>query len=143
MKTMNRREFLELTGITAGALAIITCIEACSKTSTTASPQGPSNIDFTLDLTQASNAALKNNGGMVYNQGVLVAKTKSGAYIAVASACTHEGQTVQYRLSSDDIYCAAHGSVFSDTGSVQQGPASTALKQYTTTLSGNSLRVQG
>jgi cytochrome b6-f complex iron-sulfur subunit len=119
----------------------MTCIQACSKTST--SPQGPSNIDFTLDLTQSSNVALKNDGGMVYSQGVLVAKTKSGTYIAVAATCTHQGSTVQYRLSSDDIYCASHGSVFSDTGSVKQGPASTALKQYATTLTGNSLRVQG
>jgi len=34
-----------------------------------------------------------------------------------------------------------HGSAFSTTGSVLNGPATMALKQYKTTLTGDNLRV--
>lgn len=141
MKTMNRREFLELTGITAGALALITCIGSCKKADT--SPQGPSNVDFMLDLSQPANSILNTPGKYLYDQGVIVAKAKNGNFIAVSATCTHEGGTIIYQLSSDHFYCTTHGALFNDDGSVSTSPAVIPLKQYTCTLSGNVLHVHG
>jgi cytochrome b6-f complex iron-sulfur subunit len=141
MKTISRREFLELTGITAGALALITCIESCKKSNT--APQGPSNVDFSLDLSDPANSILNSPGKYLYNQGVIVARGKNSNFIAVAATCTHEGGTVIYQSGDDNFYCTLHGSLFKDDGSVQRGPAAIPLKQYTCTLSGNVLHVKG
>ncbi len=137
---MDRKQFLALVGTSVGAIIIGSCLNGCKKESN--SPQQPT-VDFTLDLNASSNSALNTNGGYIYNQGVIVARTMSGAYIAVSQACTHNGVSVVYQSSANDFYCSAHGSVFSSSGSVTNGPASSALKQYTCNLSGTSLRVHG
>jgi cytochrome b6-f complex iron-sulfur subunit len=70
-----------------------------------------------------------------------VAFTNAGSYIAVSSACTHQGGTVGYNAGNNNFVCPNHGSVFNANGSVANGPASQSLKQYTTTLTGSNLRV--
>ena len=79
----------------------------------------------------------------MYQGGVIVAYTSKGTYVALSQVCTHQGATVQYDISSDTFFCPAHGSDFSDSGTVLQGPASVGLKSYTVTRSGNTLHVQG
>lgn len=137
---MNRKEFLLQMGIGVGAAALLTCVGACTKTTTT--PTGPS-VDFTLDLTSSANSALLARGGYIYQQGVIVAYTTTGNYVALAQACTHEGFTIQYQSQNDTFYCPAHGSDFADSGSVNNGPASVGLKSYTVTRSGNTLHIKG
>jgi len=139
MQTMDRKEFLALLGISSAALALTYCFGGCQPMSNI--PTAPTNIDFTLDLTNAAYSALKSNGGYLYNAGVIVARTVSGTYVAVSQYCTHAGGTVQYVATINDFYCPVHGSVFSTSGSVIQGPAGSALVKYNTSLSGNSLRV--
>ena len=135
---MDRKEFLSLIGMTAGGVVLSACFGSCQKETTS-----PSTVskDFTLDLTQTSNAALKNNGGYLVTNGVIVAKTTSGAYIAVTSACTHEGTTVSFDSGNNRFHCSNHGANFSTTGAVLNGPANTDLQQFKTSLSGNSLRI--
>ncbi len=130
---MDRKEFLALVGMSAGGLVLASCLGGCTKQTV--------NVDFTLDLSQSANAALNTNGGSLVKSGVIVARTLTGTYIAVASACTHEGVTVNYISSSNSFYCGGHGARFSSTGSVNNGPASVGLQQFKTTLTGNSLRV--
>ena len=137
---MERKEFLALVGTSIGAIALANCFQSCQKQNN--SPAQPT-VDFTLDLSSSANAALATNGGYIYNNGVVVAKTMSGTYIAVAQACTHQGVSVIYESSTNDFYCNAHGSTFSPNGNVTAGPATIALKQYTCNLSGSSLRVHG
>lgn len=137
---MDRKQFLALVGTSIAAITISNCLEGCKKESN--NPQQPT-VDFTLDLTTSANNGLNTNGGYVYNQGVIVARTMSGNYIAVAQACTHAGATVAYRSAQNNFYCNAHGSVFSSSGNVTNGPASFPLKHYTCTLNGTSLRVNG
>lgn len=138
---MDRKEFLSLIGLATGGMVIGVCFNACKKDDSSSSTNNNTSKDFTLDLTQASNAALKNNGGFVVTNGVIVARTNAGAYIAVAAACTHEGTTVGFDATNNKFHCSNHGSNFSTTGAVLNGPASTALQQFNTTLTGNSLRV--
>ena len=130
---MNRKEFLSLVGIGTTGAFVASCLSACKKEN--------NNIDFTLDLSSSANAALTTNGGYLISQGVIVAKTNAGDYIAVSAACTHEGVNVQFQLANNRFHCPAHGANFTTTGTVQNGPANSPLTQYNTSLSGNTLRV--
>lgn len=143
---MDRKEFLSLLGLTVGGGVAIACLNSCSKESavTPGGNSGGNNsgkIDFTLNLADANNAVLNNNGGFLVKNGVIVARTQGGVYIAVAAACTHQGTIIQYQGNNQRFFCPNHGSTFSETGSVLNGPATGALKQYQTELSGSSLRV--
>lgn len=132
---MDRKEFLSLIGFSAVAVALPTCMGSCSKTSSSLS------VDFTLDLNAASNSALKNAGGYVISNGVIVARTTSGDYIAVSAACTHEGANVAYNSSGNNFVCPRHGATFNSTGGVTGGPTSTNLQKMNTSLNGTNLRV--
>jgi cytochrome b6-f complex iron-sulfur subunit len=142
-RSMDRKEFISQVGIGAASLLFLNCVGGCSKSADTAAAppvSAPTGVDFRLDLSASSNAALATNGGFVYTNGIIVARTVSGSYIAVSQACTHQGTSVQYQ-SSDRFFCPNHGSVFSTTGAVVTGPATLPLTKYNTSLSGNMLRV--
>jgi cytochrome b6-f complex iron-sulfur subunit len=136
---MDRKEFLSMLGISSGALIVAGCMGGCSKSSSTTAP---TNVDFTLDLTQTANAPLNTAGGYIYSNGLIVAKTSSGSIIAVSKGCTHEGEDVVYQDNNSAFYCPRHGATFGTTGSVTKGPANTALTQYKVTVAGNSVRIQ-
>jgi cytochrome b6-f complex iron-sulfur subunit len=139
---MDRKEFLSMIGLSASSLAVITCT-ACSKKSdpSASGVSGPTGIDFTLDLTLAANAALLTNGGYLATNGVLVARSTTGAYIAVQQSCTHESYTLTYQGNNKRFYCNNHGAYFTEAGVVQASPATRSLTTYTTVLTGTSLRV--
>jgi cytochrome b6-f complex iron-sulfur subunit len=145
---MERKEFLSLIGLgSASALAAV-CMGGCSKSteSTTTpgqptQPTTPTNVNITLDLTQPANASLATPGGYIYTGGIIVAKTTGGSFIAVSQACTHQGTTIQYEGTNQRFYCPNHGATFSNTGAVTNGPATSSLKQYKTSLSGNMLTI--
>lgn len=139
---MDRKDFLNHIGMSAAAFALINCI-GCKKTdeSSTSDTVGPSNVNFTLDLSLAANAALLNNGGSLISNGVIVAKTKTGSYIAVQRSCTHESYTLTYQSANSRFYCPNHGATFSENGAVTNGPASSALTVYNTELTGTTLKV--
>ncbi len=135
---MDRKEFLSLMGMATAGVALAPYLVSCKKTD---SLTQKINVNFTLDLNNPLNASLKANGGSVYSNGVIVARTMTGSYIAVASTCTHQGATVNYDGSHNEFVCYAHGSVFSSNGGVVNGPASSPLQQLNTSLTGSSLKV--
>ena len=147
---MERKEFLSALGFSTASLLLATCLGGCSKSSGTDSgsvvpppppPPVPTNIDFVFDLTKSENANLATSGGFIYKNGVIVARTTTGTYIAVAMACTHQGTTLVYQGSQNRFFCNNHGSTFSNTGIVNIGPATTNLQQFNTSLTGSMLRV--
>jgi cytochrome b6-f complex iron-sulfur subunit len=132
------------------------CMQSCSKDSDmTSSPNtggtggtsggGTANtkIDFTIDISTTPYDVLKKEGGyIVYAAAkVIIARITASELIAVSSQCTHQGETLEYKTSTSKFYCPLHGSNFNQTGSVANGPATAALKQYKTSLDGNKLRV--
>lgn len=137
---MNRKEFFSLIGGGAVSAFLVTCA-GCSKGLDGGSTTGPSSVDFTIDLSSSANAALLTKGGYLAQQGVLVALTNAGKYIAVQQSCTHENYPLIYTGSSDQFYCNNHGSAFSENGTVLNSPARRNLTIYKTALTGTSLRV--
>lgn len=148
---MERKEFLSLLGISAATLFSAGCLGSCSSSKSEDPKPGGGNTvpgtgtsgkkDFTLNLSNASNAILKTPGSALISNGVIVAFTNNSTYVAVSSVCTHQGATLGYDANGKRFNCPLHGSNFNENGSVINGPATTALKQYKTTLTGDNLRV--
>jgi cytochrome b6-f complex iron-sulfur subunit len=140
---MTRKEFIAQVGGGAAGLFFVACAVSCKKkssTTNTSPAQGPSNVNFTVDVSTGPLAA---NGGYLIQSGVIVARTMSGSFIAIAAACTHQGTNLVYNSSANKFTCPNHGAQFTTNGSVAQGPATVAEKNYATSLSGGTLTVSG
>lgn len=122
----------------AGAAAFL---ESCKKKSNQPSSSAPS-VDFTIDISSSQYNALQKNGSYVYDNNVIIARDSSGNFIALYDVCPHAGCTVQFDGSSR-FPCPCHGSLFDSSGNVINGPATSGLKKYNTSLSGNMLHVYG
>ena len=130
---MDRKDFLLTTCAACGVTSTLTFLDSCSKAAA---------VSFTVDLTQAANAALAHTNGYVINSNynVIVIKTSTG-YEALSLVCTHEGCTVNFTGTA--FRCPCHGASFNITGAVTGGPAPTALTKYTVTQNGNILTIGG
>jgi cytochrome b6-f complex iron-sulfur subunit len=146
---MERKEFLSLLGTGSAAFFALGCLGGCGSKAADPQPDtgpptggGPgAKKDFTLNLNDAANSSLKTKGNALLSNGVIVAYTNAGTYIALSSTCTHQSGTIGFNAGNSNFVCPNHGSVFNTTGAVVTGPASQALKQYNTALTGTSLRV--
>ena len=136
---MDRRKFLSQVGFGATAMLVPACIGGLASCSGEgAEPSAPTNVDFTVDI---SSGSLSSNGGFIASNGIIIARTNSGTFLAVSAACTHQGTTVNYYSGDNNFVCPNHGAVYNSSGTVTKGPATTDLTQYKTSLSGNSLRI--
>lgn len=104
--------------------------------------------DGSIEVTPAQVKALAKVGGVVILgdvNGAPAALVRSSAkrYLALDLRCTHAGVTVKPEGSG--FYCApmqgGHGSAFTRTGAVSQGPAESPLSKLTVTTKGKKLIV--
>jgi cytochrome b6-f complex iron-sulfur subunit len=72
---------------------------------------------------------------------VLVTRTGTGIFVALSDVCTHEGCAITGHSGSTFV-CRCHGAEFDTSGQVVTGPARTALRQYSTELSGDVLTIR-
>jgi cytochrome b6-f complex iron-sulfur subunit len=141
---MKRDEFITTLGVGLAAVCA-GCLGACSKSDGDPGPQinPPSNVNATIDL----NTDLKNIGDSKILSGVVVVRLATGnlpaSFTAVQLACTHEGTSIAYHSTQGKFICPNHGSQFSTSGDVLLGPATSALKKYTITISGTTLTITG
>ena len=139
-----RREVLY--GIGAGSL-----LAACGGSSDTVdaqqldAPSCPSG-DLCLDTSTSAYKQLANtNGSAIINSNVgqlVVVRENATTAVALSAVCTHQGCTVNYSASSQRLVCPCHGAEFSLTGSVVLGPATVALKSYSTTVASNLIEIK-
>ena len=139
---MKRRESLHKIVVGGATLFFMpTILTSCQKDpADKGDSTPPPGSTIKLDLNNSAYSALKDPGGFAVVQGIIVANTGTG-YVALASTCTHNGCTIGYNLAANNFPCPCHGSIFSTTGSVVNGPATTAVKSYTVTLSGDIITV--
>lgn len=136
---IDRKEFMKQVGLGFGAIVLMNCVQACTGADIPdPNPVNTGKLDFKLNIN--TQTALKTKGGFYVDatNKVIVARTLTDSWIAVDSSCTHQGTTIGYRKESDDFLCPLHGAEFKNTGAVQKGPATLALKKYKVTFSTNS-----
>jgi cytochrome b6-f complex iron-sulfur subunit len=147
---MERKDFIEKVGLSAASVLIFGCMQSCSKSDGPAPtpPSGSNNnpvktIDFTINITVSPYTNLNTAGGFYVDRtnSIIIARTLTNEFIAVSSICTHQQVTLDFEANNNRFYCSGHGSTFSTSGAVTNGPAGAPLKQYKTALSGNNLRI--
>jgi cytochrome b6-f complex iron-sulfur subunit len=137
---LNRNEFLKSIGLKGAALLAVYCagetLTSCSSGSI--APSGP--VDFTIDLSTATNAALTKVSGYIIQNTTVVAQVSQDTYVAVTQICSHEGQR-QVIFRNSEFYCTAHGARFTTAGKGLNSEGKNGLTVYKTQLNGTSLRV--
>lgn len=136
---MNRKDFISNLSMGAAFALTAGCFGGCSNDSILIGGSN-SGVDFEIDLTANSNAALRKNGGYVIVKQVVIAKDNSGNYVAATQRCTHDG-LYKVTLSNNKWYCTEHGAEFSLTGSGLNSNGKKGLTVYKTELKGTLLRV--
>lgn len=131
---MERKDFIHLLGLGAGAVVVHSCLGACGKNKNSLPGPDPK-ADFTIPNIEA-HPDIVAKGWLVQNS-IIVAKF-SGSYYAVSAICTHEGNPISF--NGIDFVCPTHNSTFTLDGAWNSGPAS-SLAQYNTELIGGNLRV--
>lgn len=137
---MQRRNFIGNLAKGAGTLIVLpTLITACEEDPI--DPNGNNGDDLlVVDLTDTQNSALLSDGGFVVRNNVIIINS-GGTYIALSSVCTHQSCTVTYNASDNNLPCPCHGSLFSTSGSVLNGPADAPLATYSVTENGDVLEI--
>ncbi|HYW97448.1 MAG TPA: Rieske 2Fe-2S domain-containing protein [Bacteroidales bacterium] len=136
---MKRREFIPTAILSSVVITTLPVLaSSCKKDNVTPSIQGG---ELTVDLSSPANSSLKQDGGYIYTNNIFVYNSGNENYLALSDICTHAGCSLNYNSGQEDLYCPCHGSVFSLTGSVVQGPARTPLPKYKVSRSGNILTI--
>ncbi|EOZ98380.1 cytochrome b6/f complex iron-sulfur subunit [Indibacter alkaliphilus LW1] len=113
---------------------------------TTPPAEGGNAISFenniiTVDLDRAE--ALDRAGGwaLVLEARALIVNVGGGRFNALTSVCTHSGCDRNWSYNNEVFICSCHGSRFSNTGDVLQGPANRPLTAFPTNVDGRTLTV--
>ena len=94
------------------------------------------NIDAGSPLAAVGSAALvQSPSGLI-----LVAHTAADTFTAVTATCTHESCTIT-GFTGQAFVCPCHGSRFSTSGVVQNGPATRSLRSFATRFASNVLTI--
>ncbi len=133
---MNRKEFFS-TALMGGSILFLApaTFTSCSKS------EDENQGEITVDLTSNNFVALQTVGGFAYVGNIIVIRTSTTNYVALSKICTHQSCTVAYSSSAGRIECPCHGSVYSTSGAVLQGPAPNPLKMYTVIMEGTVLKI--
>ncbi|HRH70134.1 MAG TPA: Rieske (2Fe-2S) protein [Flavobacteriales bacterium] len=70
---------------------------------------------------------------------IVVFRTSDHEHTALQLLCTHK--SAELNVAGDQLTCPAHGSAFSNTGAVLEGPASDPLKRFAITYAGDDLLI--
>jgi cytochrome b6-f complex iron-sulfur subunit len=137
---IKRLEFLKSLGFKGASLLAVYCgvssLSSCKNESVTPS----SNVDFSLDLTTATNSKLNTTGNYVIANGIVIARISSTDFAAVTQVCSHENRP-NVIFSNGGFYCTQHGATFSTTGVGTNANGSRGIQAYKTALTGTSLRI--
>ncbi len=137
----------------ASCATLATIVTGCGGDGSPTGPSGGSAADLTVVPSQFANARVRvtttgtplaNVGGAARvesNAGLfLISRTSDTTFTVIDGTCTHEGCTITGATSSQFV-CPCHGSRYSLTGQVQEGPAKANLRQYANTFADGVLSI--
>jgi Rieske Fe-S protein len=93
-------------------------------------------IDSSSPLAAVGGAAMVRSSGGAF----LVARTGQDSFSALTTICTHQTCTIT-GFDSTNYVCPCHGSRFTTTGRVVNGPANAPLRSFATQFSNNVLTI--
>ncbi len=145
---MQRQEFLSKLGIGLAAVCAGCSLVSCGSSVDDAKPDDPKPEDGNPQLISANlDSELTSIGQFKVGSGIilvrLAANNVAESFTAVQVACTHQGTSINYNNSQGIFICPNHGSEFSTSGAVLQGPATVPLKKYNIVITGSVLTVTG
>lgn len=85
---------------------------------------------------------LKPNSGKIVkfgNKPALLVRVSETEWKAFSAVCTHLNCTVQYRDSTQQIWCACHNGTYDMSGRVVSGPPPNPLEEYAVNLRGDEV----
>jgi len=138
---MNRRELIR--NIAAGTVTLFvvpTAFTSCEDELPDPDDNNPDDNILTIDLNDDKYSSLLSAGGFV-KEGDLIIINTGDEYIALSNICTHQGCVVSYDSEDNNLPCPCHGSLYSISGSVLEGPAENPLKKYGLTQEGDILTI--
>jgi cytochrome b6-f complex iron-sulfur subunit len=147
----NRREFCLGVCHTVTLLAGGALVQGCGGGSTSPSSSAPalptinataSSGTIALTVDAASPLASVGSAALVQTSAanVLVSRTAQDTFVALTAVCTHEQCTVS-GFESSQYVCPCHGSRFTTSGAVANGPAAAPLRQFSTRFAGTTLTI--
>lgn len=140
---ISRMEFLKSLGfkgasllaVYCGASAVTSCINEAGDPA-----NGPTGVDFTLDLADSANASLLKTGGYLIVNNIVIARVSADAFAAVTQVCSHENKSkIIYR--NQEFYCPEHGARYTQEGKGLNSEGKRGVRAYNTEFSGTSLHV--
>lgn len=136
---MDRKEFISQLGIGAAFVLTSTCLGGCLRESRVVDE-----VDLILDLNDPANSDLLVPGGFIVSEGVVVAQTIQGEYVAATLTCSHEQlNQITFDAGNNKWFCTAHSAEFSIDGQGLNANGSKGLAVFTVELdvSNNTLKV--
>jgi Rieske Fe-S protein len=141
----SRRTVLSLGGVTilgAGAVMLAACSPAGAGNDGGSAPQqggsgSPKLASGTTVLALADIPVGGTASATVNGQNLLLSQPTAGTVNCFSAICTHQGCTVA--AAAKDFECPCHGSVFSETGAVVNGPAVVPLNKVPVKVSGGNV----
>lgn len=145
---ITRREFVSRTtkglSLVFAGSALLSFLQSCSTNSNPVDPILGKTVK--IDINQNEFADLQTVGGTIAlnsndvpglpSNGVLILRKTASDVTVLSRTCTHQGCQVN-GFSNGKAYCPCHGSSFSTTGAVLNGPASSPLKSYSAAFDGS------
>lgn len=137
---MRRRDFVQrlpvvTTGFVVGAAALP--LTACAGASYLVPRVTPGGLALPADAVDEREGVFVQTRAM--ERPIWVGRDESGRVVALLASCTHQG--CQPEPVGDRFVCPCHGSEFSRSGAVLQGPAERPLARYEVSERGSELMV--
>ena len=150
---VSRRQFCAGACQVASCATLATLVTACGGGDSPTGPGGGSASDLTVLRANFANARvsvtttgtpLASVGGSARVESTaglfLITRTSDAAFTVVAGDCTHEGCTITGATSTEYV-CPCHGSRYTKSGQVTNGPARSSLRQYASTFASDVLTI--
>jgi Rieske Fe-S protein len=139
----SRRRFVLASGAALAGAAAVGCGGAggVSGPSPEDVPPNPSSTNFVRTPLPAVGQTTPASGNIIgITVFLAVTRISEDTVVAVSRRCTHEGCTVNLPTAPGrTMDCPCHGSRFTTTGQVVNGPAGRALSSFPTRIEGNEV----
>ena len=140
---MERKEFIKTCGFAClGSLILGSAFQSCGSSKIIDGTIKNSDLVMPLTVFQQDNGVEKKYVVVQHESlkyPVCVYRISYTEYNALLMRCTHQGAELQ--VFGDRLECPAHGSQFSNTGKVENGPADTNLRTFPVRVQNNQIYI--